>query len=108
MSLLRVNSIQTLSGTAIYPVPGSSAITVTYGVNTATTTSYVYPPAGKAMNQLIGFIPSSRTIYFNGDVDANDSLVCYYTVQASAIEVVCFNNEQRDTPTVNWMAIWSA
>jgi hypothetical protein len=107
MSLLRVNSIQTLSGTAIYPVPESSDITVTYGVNSGTTT-YVYPPAGKAMNQLIGFIPSSRTIYFNGDVDANDSLYCYYTIQASAIEVVCFNNEQRDTPTVNWMAIWSA
>ena len=107
MSLLRVNSIQTLSGTAIYPDSNNSSITVTYGVNSGTTT-YVYPPAGKAMNQLIGFIPSSRTIYFNGDVDSNDNLYCYYTVQASAIEVICYNSEQRDTPTVNWMAIWSA
>ena len=97
-------SINTLSAGG-YPVLNNYSIT--YGVNSGTTT-YVYPPAGKAMGQLIGFIPSSRTIYFAGGVDGNDSLICYYTVQASAIQVICYNSEQRDTPTVNWMAIWSA
>ena len=139
MSTLRVNSIDNLSGTGgsanqVFYRNGSNVLsgsnnltfdgttlknggypvlnnyTITYGANSGPTT-YVYPPTGKTISQLIGFIPSSRTIHFTGDVDGNDYLFCYYTVSTAevptAIQVICYNSEQSSS-TVNWMAIWSA
>lgn len=75
------------------------------GVNSGTT-SYVYPPSGYTMNDLLAFIPSIRTIYYAGDVDGNDSLYCYWATESTRIAVTCYNTEQRATPTVNWLAIW--
>jgi hypothetical protein len=70
------------------------------------TTSYVYPPDGYSMADLLAFIPSIRTIYFSGEVDYNDSLYCYWGKDDVKITITCYNSEQRYTPTVNWLAIW--
>ena len=90
-----------------YPVLNNYS--VTYGVYNGTT-NYVYPPSGKTISQLIGFIPSIHAIYFAGGVDGNDSLYCYYSIETgnNRIAVTCYNSEQRSTPYFNWMAIWSA
>lgn len=79
--------------------------TITSGTGSATT-SYVYPPSGFTMSNLVAFIPSIRTIHFSGDVDKNDSLYCHWSTDASKITVKCYNSEQRSTPTNNWLAVW--
>lgn len=83
----------------------SKQFTIVSGTNSATT-SYVYPPSGFTMSNLVAFIPSIRTIYFNGDVDHNDSLYCHWSTDSSKITVKCYNSEQRSTPTCNWLAVW--
>jgi len=75
------------------------------GFNIGTTT-YVHPPSGYTMADLLAFIPSIRTIHFAGDVDWNDSLYCFWSVEPTRIAVVCYNTEQRANPQVNWLAIW--
>src|SRR5574344_1548324 len=70
------------------------------------TTSYVYPPEGFTIADLLAFLPSSRTIYYSGDVDYNDSLYCYWEKDNVKITITCYNSEQRYTPSVNWLAIW--
>ncbi len=75
------------------------------GLNEGTTT-YVYPPIGFTMNDLLAFIPSIRTIYFSGVVNGDDSLYCYWTKDETKVTIICYNSEQRYTPTVNWLAIW--
>jgi hypothetical protein len=99
---LNVNTI-TIGG---YPVLNNYSIS--YGVYNGTT-NYVYPPSGKTIGQLLGFIPSIQQIHFAGGVDGNDSLYCYYGIETAnnRIVVVCYNSEQRSTPYFNWMAIWS-
>jgi hypothetical protein len=140
MSTLRVNSIDNLSGTGgsanqVFYRNGSNVLSgsnnltfdgttlknggyavlnnysITYGVyGTSGSVNYVYPPTGKTISQLVGFIPSSRSIYFNGGVDYNDSLYCYYEVQTAnnRIYVACYNSEQRGEGSFNFLAIWSA
>lgn len=75
------------------------------GTNTGTTT-YVYPPQGFAMSDLMAFLPSINTIHFNGSVDNNDSLYCYWAKETNRVAITCYNTEQRWTPNVNWIAIW--
>lgn len=75
------------------------------GATTGTTT-YVYPPVDYTMNNLIAFIPSIRTIHFNGDVNRDDSLYCYWSREASRIVITCYNSEQRANPQANWLAVW--
>ena len=75
------------------------------GYNEGTKT-YVYPPTGYTMDDLLAFLPSIRTIHFSGDVDYNDSLYCYWSKDENKIIVTCYNTEQRYTPQVNWLAIW--
>jgi hypothetical protein len=70
------------------------------------TTSYVYPPDGFKMTDLLAFIPSIRTIYFSGVVNGDDSLYCYWGKDDVKVTITCYNSEQRYTPTVNWLAIW--
>lgn len=79
----------------------------TYGSTTGTTT-YVYPPSGKTMSNLAAFIPSIRTIHYNGDVDNNDSMYCTYSKDSSKITITCYNSEQRANPQANWLAVWKA
>ena len=85
----------------------SEQLNITYGTNSGNTT-YVYPPSGFAIGDLLGFICSVRTFHYNGTVDSNDSSYCYYTVDTgnARVEVICYTSEQRATPTNNWFAIW--
>ena len=78
---------------------------ITSGANTGTTT-YVYPPSGYTMSHIVAFIPSIRVIHYNGDVDNNDSMYCYYGYEASRISITCYNSEQRANPQANWLAVW--
>lgn len=75
------------------------------GYNVGTTT-YVYPPEGYTMEDLLAFIPSIRVIHFNGDVNRDDSLYCYWGKESTRIVVTCYNTEQRANPQVNWLAFW--
>ncbi len=78
---------------------------ITSGANTGTTT-YVYPPSGYTMSHFIAFIPSIRTIHYNGDVDNNDSMYCNWAKESSRIKITCYNSEQRANPQANWLAVW--
>jgi len=78
---------------------------ITSGANTGTT-SYVYPPSGYTMANLVAFIPSIRTIHFNGKVDNNDSMYCNYAKESNRMKITCYNSEQRANPQANWLAVW--
>ena len=66
----------------------------------------VYPPAGKTMANLAGFIPSIAVIYFNGGVDRNDSMRCTWANLGNRIRVWTQNTEQRSNSATNWIAFW--
>jgi microcystin-dependent protein len=99
----------------------SKAFTFTYGNTTYSTTGFtnivghwnndrnyfdVFPPAGKAMSDLIAFIPSIAVVHYAGDVDGNDSIRCTWGTYADRIRVWVQNTEQRSTPAANWLAVW--
>jgi hypothetical protein len=67
----------------------------------------VFPPAGKSMANIIGFIPSIHVIHFAGGVNGDDSLRCQYSYLSDRIRVYVQNTEQRSTPAANYLAIWS-
>jgi len=67
----------------------------------------VFPPVGKSMANIIGFIPSIHAIYFAGGVNGDDSLRCQYSYLSDRIRVYVQNTEQRNTPAANYLAIWS-
>lgn len=75
------------------------------GYNVGTTT-YVYPPDGYSMQDLLAFLPSIRVMHYAGTVDYNDSTYCYWDKEETRIKVTCYNTEQRANPQVNWLAIW--
>lgn len=75
------------------------------GYNVGTTT-YVYPPNGYTMKDLLAFLPSMRTFHYAGDVNNDDSSYCYWDKEATRIRITCYNTEQRANPQVNWLAIW--
>jgi outer membrane lipoprotein SlyB len=96
--------------------------TITYGNTQYSTTGYtnqvgsfnnganffdVYPPSGKAMTNLVAFMPSIAVIHYAGGVDGNDSLRCTWSNLGDRIRVWVQNTEQRSTPAANWLAIWS-
>jgi hypothetical protein len=47
----------------------------------------VFPPAGRSMSNLLGFIPSIAVIHYAGGVDGNDSLRCTWTSYGDRISV---------------------
>jgi len=67
----------------------------------------VFPPVGKSMANIIGFIPSIHVIHFAGGVNGDDSLRCQYSYLSDRIRVYVQNTEQRSTPAANYLAIWS-
>ncbi|MBR6126857.1 hypothetical protein IKQ21_04150 [bacterium] len=83
----------------------SKQFKIVSGSNTGTTT-YVYPPDGYTMSNLVAFIPSIRVIHYNGDVDNNDSMYCTWSKEDSRITVKCYNSEQRANPQCNYLAVW--
>lgn len=68
--------------------------------------SYVYPPDGYTMSNLVAFIPSIRVIHYNGDVDKNDSMYCNWGKEDTRIRISCYNSEQRANPQCNYLAVW--
>jgi len=66
----------------------------------------VYPPAGKTMANLRGFICSIAEIDFAGDVDNNDILWCKHQVNVGSIRIICQNNENGADSKVNYLGIW--
>ena len=84
---------------------GTHNMRIYSGINAGTTT-YVYPPEGFSMGNLLAFICSIREIYYAGAVDDNDSLYCYYSTDTEKITITCYNTEQRWTPAANWLAVW--
>ena len=67
----------------------------------------VFPPVGKTMANIVGFIPSIHFIAFAGGVDGNDRLRCQYSYLSDRIRVYVQNTEQNGTPAANYLAIWS-
>jgi len=66
----------------------------------------VFPPSGKSMTNLVGFIPSIHVIHFAGGVNGDDSMRCTYSYLSDRIRVYVQNTEQRSTPAANYLAIW--
>lgn len=66
----------------------------------------IYPPVGKDMTKLRGFMASIAEIQFNGDVDNNDILWCKHQLNVGSIRVICNNNENRADSKINYLAIW--
>jgi len=66
----------------------------------------VFPPANYTMADLAGFIPSIGKIYFNGDVNADDSMRVQPSYLSDRIRVYVQNTEQRATPWGNYLAVW--
>jgi hypothetical protein len=67
----------------------------------------VFPPSGKTMSNLAGFMASLSKIYFAGKVDQNDALRTEWAVQGDRVRVWVQNTEQRDTPAGNYIAVWN-
>jgi hypothetical protein len=67
----------------------------------------VFPPEGKTMTNLLGFMASLSKIYFAGNVNQDDSLRTEWEVQPTRIRVWVQNTEQRAIPAGNYIAIWS-
>lgn len=99
----------------------AAAFTVTYGNTVYSTSGFtnqvgsfnnganyfdVFPPSGKAMGDLVAFIPSIAVVHYAGGVDGNDSIRCTWQAQSDRIRVWVQNTEQRSTPAANYLAIW--
>ena len=67
----------------------------------------VFPPSGKTMSNLAGFMASLSKVYFAGKVDQNDALRTEWAVQGDRVRVWVQNTEQRDTPAGNYIAVWN-
>lgn len=66
----------------------------------------VFPPSGKNMNNLVAFIPSLGRVYYDGGVNADDSIWCRYKIKTDRIRVWVFNTENRALSAGNWLAVW--
>jgi len=67
----------------------------------------VFPPSGKTMSNLVGFIPSIKRVYYAGGVDGNDQIRCEYEERSDRIRVWVQNSEQRAKPRGNFLSIWN-
>jgi hypothetical protein len=72
-------------------------------------TGFISPPSGYSIGNLRAVVVSPRIIYFNGDVDKNDTLICRVTSNNDngKIKVECRNSEQRGAAYFNFLTIWS-
>lgn len=66
----------------------------------------VFPPTGKTINDLQGFMASHSRIRFDGNVNDDDWMWCRWIVQATKVRVICGASELEEPPRVNWLAIW--
>lgn len=70
------------------------------------TESFVYPPSGYTMANIVAFIPAISQLHYSGTVNGDDSTYCYFVYEATSIRVVVYNTEQRSTPVANYLAVW--
>jgi len=66
----------------------------------------VFPPSGKTMANLAGFMASMSKIYFAGNVNQDDSMRTEWERLADRVRVWVQNTEQRATPAGNYIAFW--
>lgn len=66
----------------------------------------VYPPSGKTMANLRGFMTSIAEIYFAGDVNVDDTIWCKHQTYTNHIRIICNNSESRADAKVNYLGIW--
>tara|TARA_R110002049_G_scaffold224712_3_gene396492 strand:+ start:6235 stop:7251 length:1017 start_codon:yes stop_codon:yes gene_type:complete len=64
----------------------------------------VFPPTGKTMANLRGFMASYSENWQYGK--ANDDTWCKWQVQSGKIRVICGNGSAEKAPSLNWLAIW--
>jgi hypothetical protein len=67
----------------------------------------VFPPSGKSMSSLVGFMASLSKIYFAGVVNGDDQMRTQWSVLGDRVRVWVQNSEQRATPAGNYIAIWN-
>ena len=85
----------------------NNAIVVTYGFASAVSGFSIFPPAGKSMSNLIGFIPSLRYFYLYASFNGGDSYINEYIVYADRITFRGWlTASDRGTRTTNYLAIW--
>jgi hypothetical protein len=66
----------------------------------------IFPPTGKSITDLKGFICSIAEFQYSGNVDDNDTLFCKYRIEATKIRVICGGAEFDGNPQINYSAIW--
>lgn len=66
----------------------------------------IFPPTGFTMSNMIGFMCSPALIYFNGDVNSDDTLFCRWRKELDRVRVICQNSENRAVSSVNYLAMW--
>jgi hypothetical protein len=64
----------------------------------------VFPPVGKTMANLKGFMVSNAESWIYGD--ANDDSWCKYQIQAGKIRAICGCTAPQLAFHLNWLAIW--
>lgn len=64
----------------------------------------VFPPTGKTMDNLRGFMASYSENWQYGD--ANDDTWCKWQVQSSKVRVICGSSGAQKAASINWLAIW--
>lgn len=113
---VRVGTGLTVTGSGVlsgYQITYASAVNCVGFSNSVTgwsdATNYfdIFPPSGKTMSNLAGFMASLSKVYFAGQVDQNDSLRTQWSVLADRVRVWVQNTEQRATPAGNYIAFWS-
>ena len=109
---LTVNSGVLSTVPAGYIITGGSAVNCVGFTNSFSwddNSNYfdVFPPQGYSMNNLRGFMASLSKIYFAGKVDDTDNLRTQWTVLGDRVRVWVQNNEQRDIPAGNYIALWN-
>jgi hypothetical protein len=66
----------------------------------------VFPPAGKTMSDLKGFMASNASLAYAGNVDANDNFWCKWQTDGSKVRIIAGASESRAAHSVNYMGIW--
>lgn len=64
----------------------------------------VFPPTGKDMSNLKGFMASDARTFGNGD--SPDDTWCKWTVLSNKIRVICGDNHGSTPHSINYIAIW--
>lgn len=109
--LTRVAALEAKQVPIIKVVSGTETVenrSVSGANQTDYTKNYVYvsPPVGYTMANLVGFMPSIAEIYWNGDVNNDDTLWCKHRLEADKITIICNNSENRSAAKVNYIGVW--